>query len=80
MFNTETIKRNDAKKIVKEIKDIAIQSEGARVCIHKMEVDKSLTTWQGIHPRMPVYTYIVRCRDVNSARRLVDQLWNIRRK
>lgn len=76
--NREQINRKQAEEIVRNFKsekvDTAISYDGFLKCveIHKMEKDPVL------NERLPVYTYIVFCRDGGSAARFSEKLNNLR--
>ena len=76
--NREQINRNEAEKIVRKFKaekvDTAISYDlhMRTVEIHKMEKDAIL------NERLPAFTYIVFCRDGESAKRLAHKLREIR--
>ena len=76
--NREQINRKQAEEIIRNFKsekvDTAISYDGFLKCveIHKMEKDSIL------NERLPVYTYIIFCRDGQSARRFSEKLINIR--
>ena len=72
MIKYETINRKEAEDVVKSLKEAkigrAIKSEGRNVEIYRMERDAILK-----HD-LPTHCWIVRCRDVMSARRFVEKL------
>ena len=76
--NREQITKEEAKKIIKQLKAektctaISFDNHMRTVEIHKMEKDPILKE------NLPAYTYIIFCRDSSSARKLAENLREMR--